>query len=110
MNNTMNRVNGIFEKDFGIKLIIQDLPNIILQIQLLISIFSNSTRDPSLNLQLQQMLTQQVGNGNYDMGHVFNAAGGNGNAGCIGCICTSPTTSVPRGKGSGYTSQETQSL
>lgn len=97
MNNTMTRVNGVFEKDFGIKLIIQDLPAII---------YTDAATDPyttNLNLQLQQTLTSIVGNANYDIGHVFNAAGGNGNAGCIGCICTDPATSADTEKGSAFT-------
>lgn len=101
MNNTMTRVNGIFQKDFGIKAIIQDLPNII---------FTNSTNDPytgNLNLQLQQTLTQQVGNENYDMGHVFNAAGGNGNAGGIGTTCVNPATANSLAKGSAFTQNTT---
>lgn len=97
MNNTMTRVNGVFEKDFGIKLLIQNYPNII---------YTDATTDPysnDLSLELQQTLTAQVGNGNYDIGHVFNADGGNGYAGCIGCICTNPATASSRGKGSAFT-------
>jgi hypothetical protein len=30
---------------------------------------------------------------------LFGATGG-GNAGCIGCVCVSPTTNIPLGKGS----------
>lgn len=104
MNATMTRVNGVFEKEFGIQLIIQDLPNII-------STDPNTDfytppvlqTDPSLNLQLQRMLTQQVGNGNYDIGHVFNAAGGNGNAGGIGIICTNPANNNSLAKGAAFT-------
>jgi hypothetical protein len=29
---------------------------------------------------------------------------GGGNAGCIGCVCVSPTIIIPLGKGSAYTS------
>ncbi|UEQ74915.1 reprolysin-like metallopeptidase [Chryseobacterium arthrosphaerae] len=97
MNNTMTRVNGIFQKDFGIKAVIQDLPNII---------YIDPASDPytgSLNLQLQQTLTQQVGNAGYDMGHVFNAAGGNGNAGSIGSTCVDPATATSLAKGSAFT-------
>ncbi|MDR3023038.1 reprolysin-like metallopeptidase [Chryseobacterium sp.] len=100
MNNTMTRVNGVFEKEFAIHLNIQNLPNII---------YANPANDPytnDLNGQLQQTLTAQVGNANYDIGHVFNAAGGDGNAGCIGCICTNPTVAEPRGKGSAYTQNQ----
>lgn len=97
MNNTMTRVNGIFEKDFGIKLIIQDLPAII---------YTDPATDPytnNLNLQLQQTLTSIVGNANYDIGHVFNAAGGNGNAGSIGSTCVNPATATSLAKGSAFT-------
>lgn len=97
MNATMTRVNGIFQKDFAIKLIIQDLPNII---------FTDSTTDPytgNLNLNLQQTLTSLVGNANYDMGHVFNASGGNGNAGSIGSTCVDPATANSLAKGSAFT-------
>lgn len=97
MNATMTRVNGVFEKEFGIKLLVQNLPGII---------YTDPTTDPytgNLNLNLQQTLTSQVGNANYDIGHVFNAAGGNGNAGCIGCICTNPATSTTLAKGSAFT-------
>lgn len=105
INNTMNRVNGVFEKDFGIKLLVQDIPGII---------YTNAASDPysdadagsggAWNLELQGDLTAQVGNAAYDIGHLFGASGGGGNAGCIGCICVDPTTAVPEGKGSGFTS------
>ncbi|MDW9382099.1 reprolysin-like metallopeptidase [Chryseobacterium sp. JV558] len=97
MNATMTRVNGIFQKDFAIKLIIQDLQNII---------YTDPANDPytgNLNLQLQQTLTSEVGNANYDMGHVFNASGGNGNAGSIGSTCVDPATPTSLAKGSAFT-------
>ena len=100
MNNTMTRVNGVFEKEFAIHLDIQNLPNII---------YPDPANDPytdDLNTQLQQTLTAQVGDANYDIGHVFNADGGDGNAGCIGCICTNPTAAEPLGKGSAYTQNQ----
>ncbi|MDN3690842.1 M12 family metallo-peptidase [Chryseobacterium tructae] len=105
INNTMSRVNGVFQKDFGIKLLVQNFPSVI---------YTDPTADPysaadagsagAWNLELQQALTAQVTNANYDIGHLFGAAGGGGNAGCIGCICVDPTTATPKGKGSGFTS------
>ncbi|MDR6922105.1 reprolysin-like metallopeptidase [Chryseobacterium sp. 2987] len=97
MNATMTRVNAVFEKDLALHLNVQDFENII---------FTDATSDPysnNLNLQLQQTLTSLVGSENYDIGHVFNAAGNNGNAGCIGCVCISPVATTDRAKGSAFT-------
>ncbi|CAD7809325.1 hypothetical protein CHRY9390_01979 [Chryseobacterium aquaeductus] len=97
INATMTRVNGVFEKDLALHLNIQNFPGII---------YTDATTDPytgNLNVQLQQTLTANVGNANYDIGHVFNAAGNNGNAGCIGCVCINPATSTSTAKGSAFT-------
>ena len=97
INATLTRVNGVFEKDFALRLIMQNYPAII---------YTNPATDPyttNLNVQLQQTLTAVVGNANYDIGHVFNAAGGNGNAGCIGCICINPAGATDTKKGSAFT-------
>ncbi|SEW49008.1 Por secretion system C-terminal sorting domain-containing protein [Chryseobacterium wanjuense] len=105
INATMTRVNGVFEKDFALHLNLQSFPGVI---------YTNPATDPysaaaagaagAWNLELQNTLTTNVGNANYDIGHLFGASGGGGNAGCIGCVCTDPTTAEPEGKGSGYTS------
>ncbi|WP_276835455.1 reprolysin-like metallopeptidase, partial [Chryseobacterium cucumeris] len=105
INNTLTRVNGVFEKDFALHLNLQNFPNVI---------YIDPATDPysaaatgaqgAWNAQLQSALTANVGNTNYDIGHLFGKSGGGGNAGCIGCVCINPTTSVPKGKGSGYTS------
>lgn len=100
INATMTRVNGVFEKDFALHLNVQNFPDVI---------FTSAASDPylvgpgSLNSKVQQILTTYVGTPNYDIGHVFNAAGGNGNAGCIGCVCIAPSGSAPLGKGSAFT-------
>ena len=63
----------------------------------------------SWNAQEQAALTTNIGEANYDIGHMFGASGGGGNAGCIGCVCVSPPlngSGVPigNGKGAGITS------
>lgn len=105
INATMTRVNGVFEKDFALHLNVQNYPAII---------YTNAATDPyspastgaagAWNLELQNTLTTNVGNDNYDIGHLFGASGGGGNAGCIGCVCINPSVAEPEGKGSGYTS------
>ncbi|WP_426274166.1 reprolysin-like metallopeptidase [Chryseobacterium sp. S-02] len=103
MNATLTRVNGVFEKDLALHLNLQNYTGII---------YLNAATDPysapsgmnNWNVQLQQTLTANVGNANYDIGHLFGQSGGGGNAGCIGCICVDPATSTTKAKGSGFTS------
>lgn len=106
MNATMTRVNGVFEKDLAVRL------NIIANNSLVV--YTNAATDPyspasginNWNSQLQSTLTNVIGEANYDIGHLFGATGGGGNAGCIGCVCvngqkgsgiTSPADGVPAG-------------
>jgi hypothetical protein len=105
INATLTRVNGVFEKDFALHLNLQNYPSII-YITASTDPYSNATTGAAgaWNQQLQTVLTTNVGNANYDIGHLFGRSGGGGNAGCIGCVCVNPTTAVPLGKGSGFTS------
>ncbi len=106
MNNSMTRVNGVFEKDFSARMVLVANNDLV--------IYTNASTDPydaattgsggTWNQQLQTTLTNTIGSANYDIGHLFGASGGGGNAGCIACVCINPTTSKPLGKGSGFTS------
>ncbi|WP_407404551.1 reprolysin-like metallopeptidase [Chryseobacterium sp.] len=113
VNATITRVNAVFEKDFALHINVQNYPQLI---------FTDATTDPyatvvnaneppsSWNLSLQQTLTNVVTSANYDIGHLFGASGGGGNAGCIGCVCIDPTSITPLGKGAGITSPATGSI
>ena len=107
INNTMTRVNGIFEKDFGARMVLIANTDAV--------IYTNASTDPysaastgaggAWNTELQNTLTSVIGNAAYDIGHLFGASGGGGNAGCIGCICVDDTSSTTdKNKGSGFTS------
>jgi hypothetical protein len=112
INNTMTRVNGIFEKEFATRLVLIANTDAV--------IYTSSSTDPyspasgldNWNLQLMNTLSSVIGNANFDIGHLFGATGGGGNAGCIGCVCSNDmSTEVYEGvtypvnyKGSGYTS------
>ncbi len=92
MNITMTRVNGVYEQDLAITMEI--IPN-----NDAIIYFGSTTADPwsnEWNNTTQTTIDNIIGDANYDIGHNFNTTGG-GNAGCIGCVCTSGS------KGSGYT-------
>ena len=88
----MTRVNGVFEKDFAVRMILIANNDAV--------IYTDAASDPyttSYNSQLQTTLTNVIGSANYDVGHLFVRAGNNGNAGCIGCVCNAA-------KGSAFTS------
>ncbi|MDH7446538.1 reprolysin-like metallopeptidase [Aquimarina sp. 2201CG14-23] len=96
INTTMTRVNGIFESDFAVTMVVIGNTDDV--------IYTNANTDPytgSFNSQLQSTLTSVIGEANYDIGHLFARAGDNGNAGCIGCVC------VNGSKGSAFTSRST---
>jgi chitodextrinase len=98
INASMTRVNAIFEKDFSARMVLIANTDLV--------IYTNASTDPysaaasmsQWNSQLQSTLTSVIGEANYDVGHLFGASGGGGNAGCIGCVC------VNGSKGSGITS------
>jgi hypothetical protein len=102
-NATITRCNGCYEKDLALHL------NLIANTTAVI--YYNPATDPyttlaNWNAQLQSTLTSVIGEANYDIGHMFGASGGGGNAGCIGCVCvdgqkgsgiTSPADGIPQG-------------
>jgi hypothetical protein len=102
-NATLTRCNGCYEKDLAVHL------NLIANTTAVI--YYDPATDPytsigNWNSQLQATLTANIGEANYDIGHMFGASGGGGNAGCIGCVCvngqkgsgiTSPADGIPMG-------------
>ncbi|MDR6845231.1 reprolysin-like metallopeptidase [Flavobacterium granuli] len=122
MNATMARVNGIFNRDLAVKLIIIGNNDLI--------VYTNAATDPysdadvgieviadctgndcpgAWNSEVQKTITSVIGEANYDIGHLFGASGGGGDAGCIGCVCdaltnTDSTPVYTSGKGSAFTS------
>jgi subtilisin-like proprotein convertase family protein len=94
MVSTLNRTNEIFEVDMAITFVLVDTSDD----PALDLIYSGT--DPyggDLNGDLQTNLTATIGESDYDIGHLLAFGGNNGNAGCIGCVCTN-------GKGSGFSS------
>lgn len=105
MNATMTRVNGVFEKDLALHLNMINNSNIIFY-DPATDPYSDATGMSSWNGELQNTLNTVITNANYDIGHLFGATGGGGNAGCIGCVCvngqkgsgiTSPGSGLPQG-------------
>jgi hypothetical protein len=98
INNSMTRVNGVFELDFGTRMVLIANTDLVIYTSASTDPYSAASSMASWNAQLQSTLTSVIGEANYDVGHLFGASGGGGNAGCIGCVC------VNGSKGSGITS------
>jgi len=110
-NATLTRCNGCYEKDLALHLnLVAETVNVI---------YYDPATDPyttlaNWNTQLQIALNTtltgpgtpiNVNNAAYDIGHMFGASGGGGNAGCIGCVCVDGVASgTGSTKGRGITS------
>ena len=96
INATMTRVNGVFENDFNATMVLVGNTDSVIYTSTSSDPYGNTTS--GYNSQLQSTLTSVIGEANYDIGHLFANLQNNGNAGCIGCVCTNNQ------KGSGWTS------
>ena len=82
---SMNRVNGIYERDFAVRMnLVANETSVI---------FTNPATDPysdgnagAMLGQNQTTLDTRIGSANYDIGHVFGSNGGGGVAG-LGVVC-----------------------
>jgi chitodextrinase len=98
ITNSITRCNGVFETDFGVRLVLIANTDAVIYTSASTDPYSPASSMSNWNSQLQSTLTSVIGEANYDVGHLFGATGGGGNAGCIGCVC------VNGSKGSAYTS------
>jgi len=75
MNTSMTRVNGVYEREFAIRMVIVGNNDLI--------IFTNGATDPYTNGNGATMLNENqttcdniIGSANYDIGHVYSTGGG----------------------------------
>nr|WP_199000759.1 zinc-dependent metalloprotease family protein [Flavobacterium sp. ASV13] len=112
MNASLTRVNGVFNKDLAVKVVLIANNDAVIYTDPKTDPYSDAAKGVSTDndgndfwsKEVQSTLTSVIGDANYDIGHLFGASGGGGNAACIGCICDNPTPSDVIGKGSAYTS------
>jgi len=98
MNNTLTRINGVFEKDFGLQLILVTNNDKLIYTDPATDPYSDASSKSNWRSEIQSNLNTTIGLANYDLGHLLGAGTGNcGDAGGIGTICSDYN------KGSGYT-------
>lgn len=73
MNVTMTRVNGIYEQDLSLTMVI--VPNNLSIIFVDSDNFDNNNTSTLIN-QSQSVIDQIIGSSNYDIGHTFSTGGG----------------------------------
>ena len=91
---TIHRMNEVYETDMAVSFQLVSGTSIV---------FPNPSTDPfttttNFPSQLQSTLTTELGESNYDIGHLFHKGNNDGFAGCIGCVC------VDGQKGQGWSS------
>ncbi|MFD1615726.1 reprolysin-like metallopeptidase [Gelatiniphilus marinus] len=115
INATLTRVNQVFETDMAVTFELISNNNLVVYTDAATDPYSdasvgadsdNSNNLSGWSLQVQNTLSSVIGNAAYDIGHLFGASGGGGNAGCIGCVCSNDDTSdsFDKNKGSAFTS------
>jgi hypothetical protein len=84
MNTSITRINGVFEKDLSVKMIIVDDNDKIIFLNAETDGITDGTPNTMIN-EVQTICDSNIGNENYDIGHMFSV-GGDGLAG-LGVVC-----------------------
>ncbi len=105
-NSHVTRTNAVFERDFGVRLVLVANNDLL--------VYFDPATDPVNNpnnpsqTPLHTAITTAIGSANFDIGHTecksTSFGNNNGNAGCIGCVCTDAN------KARGFTSYNNPSL
>ncbi|WP_226789160.1 reprolysin-like metallopeptidase [Polaribacter reichenbachii] len=84
MNTSMSRINGVFEKDLSVKLVIVGNNDDVIFLDEDTDNITDGNADTMID-EVQSICDSQIGSSNYDIGHIFSV-GGDGLAG-LGVVC-----------------------
>ncbi|MCZ2299477.1 MAG: M12 family metallo-peptidase [Chitinophagales bacterium] len=82
---TINRVNGVYEQEVAIRLILISNNNLIEFLNAATDPFNGNDNANTLISESQSVITSNIGSSNFDIGHTFSTGGG-GLAG-LGVVC-----------------------
>ncbi|MDP5093201.1 MAG: M12 family metallo-peptidase, partial [Polaribacter sp.] len=85
MNTSMTRVNGVFEKDLSVKMVLVGNNDQLIFLDKNTDGITDGNPNIMIN-EVQSKCDNIIGNANYDIGHIFSV-GGDGLAG-LGVVCT----------------------
>ena len=84
MNTSMTRINGVFEKDLAVKMVIVNDNDRVIYLDAATDNITDGNASTMIN-EVQTICDNEIGNDNYDIGHIFSI-GGDGLAG-LGVVC-----------------------
>lgn len=73
---TVNRVNGVYEKELAIRFVLVANNNIIEYLDAGTDPFTGNDNAPVLIGESQSVITSNIGSSNFDIGHTFSTGGG----------------------------------
>ena len=86
MNTSMTRINGVYERDLGVRMEIVDNNDQVIFLDAATDAITDGNAGTMIN-QVQTICDNTIGTANYDIGHIFSI-GGSGLAG-LGVVCVS---------------------
>ncbi|WP_299053904.1 reprolysin-like metallopeptidase [uncultured Polaribacter sp.] len=84
MNTSMTRINAVYERDLGVRMVIVDDNDKVLFFRASLDGITDGDADEMID-EVQTICDAEIGDANYDIGHIFST-GGSGLAG-LGVVC-----------------------